>query len=180
MLQAGDLDQYIAGRLLREKSLDVHSAFQLNHESVRIRRYAYRQRAWGQHLYTLDLYKLFMHCLVARALGCNDQLLIAEKWFEEDIPFLCQHRPHHFTDRLHQRRALLYDSEFLHSLSIIRRNKAKLDYDDSPFHFQVFPYDFAAEEELLSPGSHREFNRTIQLDPEVEAILVELLTGVWM
>jgi len=177
-VQSGDLDHYVADRLLREHSLDLHSAFQLTYESVRIGRNAYRQSAWGHNLYTRQLYELFMLCLTARALGCADQTAIAEKWFEEDIPFLKKHQEHHFADRVTEGRALLYDLEFLRMLERMRNTKDTLDYDQGPYHFEVFPYDSAPEQELLDPGSRTEFHSDFPLDTEVEAILVELATGI--
>ena len=77
-VQACDLDHYIASRLHQERSLDLHSAFQLQFESIRIGSNAYSQHAWGHKLYTRQLYELFMLCLTARALGCSDQMKTAE------------------------------------------------------------------------------------------------------
>lgn len=149
-MQSGDLDQYIADRLLRESSLDLHSAFQLKFESVRIGRSTYRQPAWGQSLYTGQLCELFMLCLTARALGCADQTQVAEKWFGEDIPFLRGSTDHYFTDRISSGRELLYDTEFLQLLSKMRGERDKLDYDLGPFHFDFFPYHHAPEGTALA------------------------------
>ena len=180
-LQAASLDQYIADRL-REGSIDLHSAFQLSHEAIRIGRFRYRQPAWGHSLYISGLYSIFMHCLTARALGCAEQTKIAEDWFVEDLPLLKEKRKHHFVDRLTQGRDLLYDPKFLQILAGMRRKyyEQSLKEDDGPYHVTVFPYDYVApEQELLWPGTCSGFDRTIPLDSEVEAILVELLTGVW-
>lgn len=178
-VQSNDLNRYIADRLLRERSLDVHSAFQLKFESIRIGRNAYRQPAWGHSLYTGQLCELFMLCLTARALGCAEETPIAEKWFGEDIPFLKESTSHYFTDRISSGRELLYETKFLQLLNQMRSESDELDYDSGPFHFDFFPYHYAPEQELLSPGSCPEFNRNLPLDPEVEAILVELLSDVW-
>src|SRR4051812_44322820 len=112
LLQSDSLTQYLANRL-RTVSIDLHSAFQLHHEAVRIRRFGYRQRAWSHTLITSELYALFMHCLTARALGCVEEMQMAERWFLEDALLLRETRRHHFADRLPQAHALLYDKEFL-------------------------------------------------------------------
>ncbi|MEY2466619.1 MAG: hypothetical protein QOD03_1140 [Verrucomicrobiota bacterium] len=180
-LQAAALTHYMGDRL-RAGSIDIHSAFQLNHEAVRIRRLCYRQPAWGHSLYISGLYSMFMHALTARALRCDEQMKIAEDWFLEDLPLLREKRKHPLVDRLEQGRALFYDHDFLQLLADTRRmyHERTLDEELGPYHVTVFPYDYAVpEQELLFPGTCSEFDRTIPLDSEIEAILVELLTGVW-
>ncbi len=185
-LQADSLNQYIADRL-RSGSLDIPSAFQLHHEAVRIERFSYRQPAWGHSLYIGGLYQIYMHALTGRALGCADQARMAEDWFIEDIPLLRDDRPHHFRKRLTAGRALFQDRNFLQLLADMRRDCGEkvlrgesLDEDQAPYHFDLFPYEFAApEQEVLWPGTCPEFDRNVPPDREVEDILVELLTGVW-
>lgn len=183
-LQAGSLNQYISDRL-RENSIDIHSAFQLHHEAIRVERFSYRQAAWGHSLSILGIYNIFMHGLTARAFGCIEQARIAEGWFVDDIPFLREKRQHHLADRLEQGKQLFYDSDFLQLLADNRRylhdQMARGDYgDDEPYQIQVFPFDYAVpEQELLWPGTCPEFDRSILLDSEVENILVKLLTGIW-
>lgn len=126
-----------------------------------------------------------MHCLTARALGCADQTKIAEDWFVQDISLLREKRTHHLVDRLAQGRELLYDREFLLLLADKRRRcKEQIQedsfWDEGPYPIQVFPYEFAEpEQELLHPGTRPEFDRSVPLDSEVEAIMVELLSGEW-
>ena len=182
LMQSDSLNQYIGDRLFRAKDINFYSAFELHHEAVRIRRFGYHQPAWEFHLGIRDLYALFMHCLTARALGCTDQTKLAEQWFEEDIPFLREKRDHHFASRLSQGKALLYDTAFLQKLADMRtRDRQKpLPWDGRPYHVDVFPGHTAGpEEELLHPGTQPIFDRNLPLDPEVEAIIVELATGPW-
>ena len=120
-LQADSLSQYIAERL-RSGSLEIHSAFQLHHEAVRIERLSYRQPAWGLKLYLHGHYELFMYGLTAHALGCKEQAATAEDWFVEDTPLLREHRPHHFGDRLTCARSLFRDRGFLQLLADMRRS----------------------------------------------------------
>jgi hypothetical protein len=121
-----------------------------------------------------------MHCLTARALGCLEEMQMAERWFLEDAPLLRETRRHHFTDRLPQAHALLYDKEFLKLLAQMRCTWERLPDDDGPYHCECFPWDhFAPEQELLNPGSCAGFDRSVPLDADVEEILVELLTGPW-
>lgn len=182
LMQSDSLNQYIGDRLLRTKDINFYSAFELNHEAVRIRRFGYHQPAWEFRLYLRDLYHLFMHCLTARALGCADYTKAAEQWFEEDIPFLRENREHHFGSRLAEGKALLYNTAFLRELADMRERERQkpLPWDGRPYHVDVFPYDCAApEEELLQPGSQPIFDRNAPVDPEVEAIIVELVRGPW-
>jgi hypothetical protein len=185
-VQAVELNFYISDRL-RSGSIDIHSAFQLHHEAVRIERFSYRQPAWGHRLYLHGLHKIFMHGLTAHALGCKEQAALVEDWFIEDTPLLREDRPHHFGDRVASGKSLFQDRSFLQLLADMRRTCDErllqggcLDEDQVPYHFSEFPYSFAApEQELLWPGTCPEFDRNAPFDHEVEEILVELLTGIW-
>lgn len=183
-LQADSLNLYIHARL-RSASIDIHSAFQLHHEAVRFGRLSYRQPAWGQKLYLRGIIQILMHGLTAHALGCIDQAKITEDWFIEDLPLLREIRPHYIGDQLNQGRQLFHDDNFIRLLADTRRlcNEKSLrgeDLPDGPYHFDVFPYDYAVpEQELLFPGTCLEFDKTAPFDPDVEAILVKLLTSTW-
>src|SRR6516225_4068410 len=111
-LQAGGLTYYISDRL-RSGSLDIHSAFQLHHEAVRIERFSYRQPAWGHKLYIRGLYKIIMHSLTGRALGCMEQAKIAEDWFVEDVPLLRDQTHHPVVDRLKADKAQFHNRGLL-------------------------------------------------------------------
>jgi hypothetical protein len=178
-VQAGALSDYVSDRI-HAGDINLYSAFQLQHEAVRIHRLSYRQPSWGWTVGIRDLQMIFMLALTARALRCDQQAKIAEDWFMEDIAFLDEKRKHHFTERLADGKKLFTDRRFLEQLATIRRDYDNISDVDGPFHVEVFPYDFAEpEQEILNPGSRQEFKHSGVMDSEVEEILVEVLTGKW-
>lgn len=179
LLQADDLSIYISSRL-REGGVDLYSAFLLEHETVRIWRNGYLQPAWNHRLSISGLLRIYMICLTARAFHADRMAAIAEDWFGDDISRLQIRRPHFFTDRLSQGRALITDAAFLQLLSEMRDRYDSLNDDDGPFHVEVLPWDHAApEREILNPGSQAQFRQTSPTDPEIEDLIVELCTDQW-
>lgn len=179
LIQADELQVYISSRL-RDGSVDLYSAFLLQHEGLRIRRNGYLQPAWNYTLSISGLLQIYMICLTARAFGADRMTSVAEDWFSEDIALLQERRPHFFTDRLSVGRSLTTDGAFLQLLSDMRDRYQSLSDDDGPFHVEVFPWDYAApERELLKPGSQPQFGQTSPVDPEIENLIVALCSEQW-
>lgn len=176
LIQADELSIYISGRL-RDGGVNLYSAFLLEHEAVRIHRNGYLQSAWNHRLSISGLLRIYMNCLTARAFHADKMAAVAEDWFSDDISRLQKRRPHFFTDRLSEGRALITNGAFLQLLSEMRDRYDSLNDDEGPFHVEVFPWDYAApERELLKPGSQPQFRQTSPIDPEIEDLIVELCT----
>ena len=185
-VQSDALKIYISSRM-RAGSLDLHSAFQLEYEATRIGRFAYRQPAWGHHLYLHGFFAMFMLGLTARALKCDGQFDVIKRWYSEDLPLLKESRRHLLADHLHLAEELFCDSSFLHEIAKVRRvcleniaTGKEIPDELDPSVLSVFPYDYAAPEaELLRPGTCKMFDRNVPLDAEVEELLVELGSTDW-
>lgn len=177
--QADELHFYIFDRL-RDGDVDLYSAFLLAHEALRIGRYGYLQPAWNHKLSISGMLRLFMHCLTARAFRADTLATIAENWLINDATRLQERRPHFFTDRLADGRALITDGAFLQSMSEIREQYGSLNDANGPFHVDVFPWHHAApERELLMPDSRPEFRIVASVDAEIENLIVDLHVGQW-
>ncbi|TWT75784.1 hypothetical protein CA13_73570 [Planctomycetes bacterium CA13] len=179
LVQADDLRFYVSDRL-RDDNIDLYSAFLLAHEALRIGRNGYLQPAWNYNLSISGLLRIFTHCLAARAFRADSMAMTAETWLVNDASHLQEHRPHFFTDRLSEGRALITDGTFLESLSQMREQYDSLNDDDGPFHLEVFPWHYAApERELLIPHSQARFRNTTPVDPEVSDLIADLRRGQW-
>jgi hypothetical protein len=118
--------------------------------------------------------------MTARAFGEDRIASTAATWLNEDAPHLREYRSHFLTDQLRDGSTWRFDHGALSTLSEMREQYDSLDDDLGPFHFEVFPWHYAApERELMMPGSEAAFQCTKSIDPEIEGLIVDLCTGQW-
>ena len=154
LIMADDLRFYISRRL-KTGDLDLHSAFLLLHEAVRIGRIGYLQSAWGKELSISGLLRIYMNGLMASAFGITAVIEKSREWLVNDMKLLASDRKHYFTSEMRKLK-LFNDVDFLKQLSDIRQNYETLNDDNGPYHTECFPWHYAApERELLDPNSDK-------------------------
>lgn len=164
---------------LRDRSLNLYGAFLLNQEALRLQRRARREPAWGVTLSISGLLALYMQRLVALATGQERVSATVASWLEEDAPMLAERRDHYLVGGILADPSGNPSRPLLEKLAEVRADYSRLPDDEGPYHTEVFPYfEFEPEVVLLSDTGGASFDDA-GLTPEVERLLLELVTGKW-
>ena len=170
---------YVVSDGLREGSFNLYSAFLLNHECIRIKRFGYYQTAWHYSLSISGGVAIYMHYLCARAFDSTKMANVVLQWLVEDLPMLKQNRKHYIIDELLKELEPIPSTKWLDILSETRNNYDNLSDDDGPYHNEVFPYDYAVPEAHLlgEPDRGDFFNK--QIDSDIEELLINISISDW-
>lgn len=134
---------------LRDGSLNLYSAYLLNHEYIRVRRFGYIQNSWNYDLSISGIIAIFMHYLCSLVFEEDNISNAVASWLKEDILLLKENRSHYITDILKVNIDLIQTHGILEKLSGVRKNYDKLSDDNGPYHNEVFPFHYGSPEDAL-------------------------------
>ena len=170
---------YVVSDGLREGRVNLYSAFLLNHECLRIKRFGYYQSAWNYNLSISGVVGIYMHFLCAQAFGTTNIADVAFRWLVDDLPMLKERREHYVINELLKGIEPIPSRKWLERLSEVRTNYDNLSDDYGPYHNEEFPFDYAApEDSLLGKSNSGDFlNKRILSD--IEKLLIEISISDW-
>lgn len=170
---------YVISDGLREGSVNLYSAFLLNHECIRIKRFGYHQTAWNYSLSISGIVTIYMHYLCAHAFGTSKIADVVLRWLAEDLPMLKESRNHYIIDEMQKGIEPNPSKKWLEKLSEVRTNYDNLSDDHGPYHNEVFPFDYAAPEDVLLGDSNSGEFSDKQIILDIEELLINISISDW-
>lgn len=171
---ADDITSYIIASL-REKQINLYEAYMINMETIRFDRLAYTQPAWERKVGIRTFLSILNQKFLANVF---DENIWANKligWGMEAYGLYVLKRKHYIMDRYLEFLDANNSPEILLELQNIRNNNEKLNFDNGPYHIEVFPYLYYSPEGiLLNEDAKREHCSSKTINEDVENLIVEL------
>lgn len=171
---ADDVTSYIIASL-REKQINLYEAYMINMETIRFDRLAYTQPAWERKVGIRTFLSILNQKFLANVF---DEKIWANKlreWGVEAYGLYVLKRNHYIMDRYFEFLDANNSPEKLLELQNIRNNNEKLNFDNGPYHIEVFPYLYYSPEGiLLNEDEKRKHYSSKTINEDVENLIVEL------
>ena len=173
-LKAADLSFYLSNKL-KEKEINIYEAYLLNGEVINYEREGYILPAWNGRVSISTCLELMNQRLLALAFK-DDKYANVLKEFSLEALLLCKEkRSHCIMDRYVEYMNINADSvDLLQRLYDFRQDYEELDYDEGPYHVEVFPYHYYEPEKILLEKEDLQNRKNVSAD--IEMLLIELNT----
>lgn len=169
---AADISNFIA-ECLRKDKISLYEAYMLNMEALKFRRLGYMQPAWGRKAGINQCLSILNQKLLAHVFGEETSAERLKEWGIEAYTLWKPKRPHYIMDEYISFLDAGNSEKLLEKLQTSRDYYKDLNFDDGPYHFEVFPYlYFSPEKELLDNKNKIECDKSLSED--IEDLIVEL------
>lgn len=171
---ADDITSYIIASL-REKQINLYEAYMINMETIRFDRLAYTQPAWERKVVIRTFLSILNQKFLANVF---DEKICANKlreWGMEAYGLYVLKRKHYIMDRYFEFLDADNSPEILLELQNIRNNNENLNFDNGPYHIEVFPYLYYSPEGiLLNEAEKRKHCSNKTINEDVVNLIIEL------
>ena len=171
-LKAADLSFYLSNKL-KEKEISIYEAYLLNGEVINYEREGYILPAWNGRVSISTCLELMNQRLLALAFKDDKYANVLKEFGLEALRLCKEKRSHCIMDRYVEYININADSvDLLQRLYDFRQDYEELDYDEGPYHVEVFPYHYYEPEKLLLDKEDLQHRKNVSAD--IETLLIEL------